>query len=94
MVVSPIRYMVIEVGGLPRFFGEIVRTLWREPSDRLQSLLSDETQLVFGKRVTPIQIPFIIFREIMKYSSQRVAKRGRVKRKIWRRLQRQSGVSD
>jgi hypothetical protein len=27
MVVSPIRYMVIEVGGLPRFFGEIVRTL-------------------------------------------------------------------
>ena len=92
--ISSMRYIAFEVTGLPQFWGEIMKVLWEKPSERFRLALRDESQFSLSHNSFPVRIPFILFRDTIKYSSQKCKRKGRIKRKIWRRLQRQSHVSD
>jgi hypothetical protein len=85
---------MIEVVGIPRFLGDLLRALWSAPTETFREEIRDTLQFDLVPQKISVQVPFIWFREIVKFSSQKLPKRGRIKRKIRRKLQRQGGLVD
>lgn len=86
--------IILEIVGLPRFLSDLMRTLWRSTKKDINEQIKDNLGFTSEFHRNDMKFPFIWFRSNIKFSTQKFKKRGRIKRKIRRKLQIQSNFID